>query len=280
MVEKSVHFGELPDFDDKLPKSGQGLYRKFDVRRVDGSDAKGKRHHGCSYFVLDVTHDPFAAAALDAYADACDQALPALAADLRKQIAMGTVWDKEAGDGVGRPAMKLDPEALDKAFDAFWDAVGWEKPRQQHIEAAIRAYREARAAQDKEAGMVEHDHGEAYKLMGYRCACGHQETIWNSRDGVTPFSLGCPSCGQMTLQHINWRRDIFAPNHKLHRGQRYFRDGTSDEAEKIMCRRIERMTGLHPLSPDEAQNLIAKARSGELSEFQRGWPMLDRHTDD
>lgn len=61
----------------------QGLFRKFDVRRVDGSDAPGGKHHGCRYFVLDVDHDPHAVPALVAYADACEATHPQLAQDIR-----------------------------------------------------------------------------------------------------------------------------------------------------------------------------------------------------
>jgi hypothetical protein len=47
------------------------LSAKFDVMRKDGSDAFGKKHHGCEYFVLDLTHDQYALPALTAYATAC-----------------------------------------------------------------------------------------------------------------------------------------------------------------------------------------------------------------
>lgn len=60
----------------------QGLYQKYKVRRVDGSDAPGEKHHGSDYFVLDLTHDPFAKAALLAYARACSATHPQLAEDL------------------------------------------------------------------------------------------------------------------------------------------------------------------------------------------------------
>jgi len=36
----------------------------------------------------------------------------------------------------------------------------------------------------------QHRHAEAFKLMIYACSCGHRETIWNSRDGVTPAVAG------------------------------------------------------------------------------------------
>lgn len=74
--------GELPERDTSKPAEAQGLFRKFDVTRVDGSSAPGGKHHGCEYFVLDVDHDPHAKAALQAYAVACAQSHPQLSADL------------------------------------------------------------------------------------------------------------------------------------------------------------------------------------------------------
>lgn len=64
----------------------RGLYDKFTVTRNDGSSEPGGKHHGCNYFVLDLTHDPHAAAALRAYADSCDADYPLLAADLRAKV--------------------------------------------------------------------------------------------------------------------------------------------------------------------------------------------------
>lgn len=73
----------LPDRDPSKPDIEQGVFRKFDVRRTDGSSAPGGKHEGCEYFVLDVRCDPYAKAALAAYADACQKTHPALAADMR-----------------------------------------------------------------------------------------------------------------------------------------------------------------------------------------------------
>ncbi len=67
----------------KTKDEDRGLYRKFDIRRLDGSSRKGRKHHGCHYFILDLDHDPFAVPALRAYADACRSEFPLLAADLR-----------------------------------------------------------------------------------------------------------------------------------------------------------------------------------------------------
>ncbi len=65
----------------------RGLYGKFFIERTDGKSAVGEKHDGCDYFVLDLTHDKHAAAALRAYADSCAEEYPLLAADLRAKLA-------------------------------------------------------------------------------------------------------------------------------------------------------------------------------------------------
>lgn len=144
-------------------------------------------------------------------------------------------------------------------------------------------------------------HGEAFMLMGYQCmgridtgkphqpgsgrmprtgGCGHRETFWNSRDGVTPFGMGCPSCGG-DLQHMNWGADIRAPSHQPHHGQGVWRDGTPDEAEAIMRKRIESCKGTPYECDDERTAMLVESarnpKKGEHSEFQKGWPMFYRH---
>ena len=69
--------------DDKQ----RGLYRKYDVRRTDGSSDKGRKHERCAYYVLDLEHDEFAIPALKAYAKACRKEFPALADDIDRIIA-------------------------------------------------------------------------------------------------------------------------------------------------------------------------------------------------
>jgi hypothetical protein len=67
----------------------RGLYRKYHVERTDNQDWVGRKHDGCNYFVLDLTHDPFAVRALMAYADACRESHPLLAFDLQAQLEDG-----------------------------------------------------------------------------------------------------------------------------------------------------------------------------------------------
>jgi len=91
-------------------KKRDGVFRKFDVRRTDGTDQKpGDKHFNCVYFVLDVSHDRYAAAALRAYAEACKGELPELAKDV---LNLATVNDLEAG-GILNP---LQSELLKGQF--------------------------------------------------------------------------------------------------------------------------------------------------------------------
>lgn len=66
--------------------TNRGLYQKFNVTRIDGSDAPGERNHGHHYLVLDLDKlatDSHAKAAVIAYAESCEDDYPQLAADLR-----------------------------------------------------------------------------------------------------------------------------------------------------------------------------------------------------
>lgn len=76
---------QLPDRDPTKTNAEQGLYGKFRIERTDGTSSPGCKHHGCDYFVLDVTHDKHAAAALAAYAGAVAATHPQLAADMRSR---------------------------------------------------------------------------------------------------------------------------------------------------------------------------------------------------
>lgn len=60
----------------------RGIYDKYVVTRTDGSSDVGGKHQWCRYFVLDLTHDQYAEAALRAYAKACRGEFPYLAGDL------------------------------------------------------------------------------------------------------------------------------------------------------------------------------------------------------
>ena len=63
-----------------------GLQDKYRVERHDGRDAPGHKHAQCFMFVLDVTHDPAATAALSAYCDAAVTQRPQLVLDLYQSM--------------------------------------------------------------------------------------------------------------------------------------------------------------------------------------------------
>lgn len=60
------------------------------IKRADGTDEPGQKHHGCNYFVLDLDHDEHALAALAAYAVSCVLDDPLLASDLMKIVNKAT----------------------------------------------------------------------------------------------------------------------------------------------------------------------------------------------
>lgn len=72
---------------DAATQKDRGIYQKFIVARTDGTDAAGGKHEGDEYFVLNITTDKNAIPALAAYADACNEEYPLLAADLRAKVA-------------------------------------------------------------------------------------------------------------------------------------------------------------------------------------------------
>jgi len=122
-------------------------------------------------------------------------------------------------------------------------------------------------------------HKEAFALMWYACKCGHRERLWNSRDGVTPFGFGCPSCsgtvGDKGLLHVWWNLDVCVPNHTPHPGQRIWRDGTREDAEAILRDRQTAFAAAGHQIPDEHIAAMLASYGTETSEFQPGWPMLE-----
>lgn len=124
---------------------------------------------------------------------------------------------------------------------------------------------------------------EGFKLMQYQCDALHREVVWNSRNGVTPFGIGCRFCSRIA-QHVRWNQDIYAPEFNPPKGQRYFRDGLPEEAAAIIRARIERMRDEYPITPQEEVELIRSVRGDQADEeggeFSRGWPKLVTRGDD
>lgn len=134
--------------------------------------------------------------------------------------------------------------------------------------------------------MTRHAHAEAFNLMIYRCDRGHEERIWNSRDGVTPFIIDCRYCENAEAVHHDWNRDQYLPTYHLTAGDRFFRDGTIEEARSILRNRFARhreqlvdifgmgitSTALRGRTVEE---VIDDILAEHPSEFRAGWPMID-----
>lgn len=70
-------------------------------------------------------------------------------------------------------------------------------------------------------------HGEAFCLMKYQTDDGTEtETLWNSRDGVTPFIL--VSRTGKNMSHTDWHGDKCVPDFKPPSGMRVFVDATRE----------------------------------------------------
>lgn len=112
-----------------------------------------------------------------------------------------------------------------------------------------------------------YDHAEAFCLMQYCCkACKNIELLWNSRDGVTPFMIDCPKCGD-TAQHINFGKDECFPGYRPFVGQRIFIDLTKERARHQAKMHIDQMREIEitkqycfdyndPKNADKLQELV------------------------
>jgi hypothetical protein len=83
-------------------------------------------------------------------------------------------------------------------------------------------------------------HREAYCLMKYRTDDGsEEEMLWNSRDGVTPFTLNSKSGKRMS--HVEWNSDRFDPNFDPPPGSRIFVDATLQLVKPELEKYIDRI---------------------------------------
>jgi hypothetical protein len=75
---------------------------------------------------------------------------------------------------------------------------------------------------------------------------GEVEYIWNSRDGVTPFSVRSRSGAEMT--HVDWRNDRRIPDYEPQIGERIFVDLTPMRARILATAMVNRYWD-HPEYP-------------------------------
>lgn len=105
------HFGGMqsqaqqpafPPRDLTKPAEQQGMFSKFHVERVDGSSAKGGKHHGCRYWVLDLDHDKHAPAGMRGYAEDCKETHPVLSAEIFAEFGMQSQAQQPTEESVNK----------------------------------------------------------------------------------------------------------------------------------------------------------------------------------
>lgn len=58
---------------------------KYLVFRTDGRDREDEKHANCEYFVIDLTHDPFAQDVIQFYIHLCEHEYPEAANDITER---------------------------------------------------------------------------------------------------------------------------------------------------------------------------------------------------
>lgn len=181
---KFENFQPLPDLD----KTERGIYEKFNVSRTDGKSELGQKHHGCEYFVLDMTHDPFAIPAIQAYGRACYNEYPALGTEIferwakRGRFKDGLPYDEAVQEHA--PARTIADVVREHAVKReFYGECA-------HCGAVFNATEDTTAEQVRVAGeMKAHDQGlrqepageedpDSGTCTGRRPEDGHVATVW------------------------------------------------------------------------------------------------------
>lgn len=106
---------------DIPPDKERGIYQKYSVQRVDGSSLPGGKHEGCDYFVLDLTHDAHARAAILAYARSCKLTHPKLSEELTKKANQGVkfhLYEDDEGHVYAAHTVR-------EAREAWMEDTGW-----------------------------------------------------------------------------------------------------------------------------------------------------------
>lgn len=167
--------------DTSKPAEQQGIFRKFQVSRVDGSDVVGGKHFGCRYFVLDMDHDAHAPAALRAYADSCASTHPELAADLRREFG-------EAERTTAPVSLTDDDLTQEFSLDAIIKGIryadhgrheGWQAELKEYIR--IECNRAILAAAPSPAVAVEDETPAAY--IAQLSKTSHKSLTWSNHGG-------------------------------------------------------------------------------------------------
>lgn len=120
---------------------------------------------------------------------------------------------------------------------------------------------------------MEYKYPEAFCLMIYECEkCGRRDSIWNARDGITPFTIFCSECDGI-MKHILWDLDKVLPDYLPQRDQRVFVDSTPQISEVLIRARVRLGWDRDEYPMKEAFSSKIEAIK-ELLDFREGQPYL------
>ncbi len=127
--------------------------------------------------------------------------------------------------------------------------------------------------------MSNHKYKDAFCIFWFACKCGHQEKVWNSRDNYIPSNIICSSCGKMAGIPSGAPVE-YDPKHQLNHGQKFFRDGTPEEAIKLATAHADKVIKNGSMVPGQEHMVYIEEDRKPLIEailkkFKEGWPCVD-----
>lgn len=111
-----------------------------------------------------------------------------------------------------------------------------------------------------------HVQAEAFCLMRYEGARGRREWIWNSRDGITPFTV-LSADGEAELTHGNWHLDRYEPLFIPPIGSRVFVDMTEEIARPLAVEYVDR----HWAAPEYPMSAMFATKDAAVEKFVTSW---------
>ena len=108
-----------------------------------------------------------------------------------------------------------------------------------------------------------HNHAEAFALMKYASKDGAVvEMIWNSRDGVAPFTVLSKDPADGVMKHVEWASDRYAPDYPyngLKVGDRIVVSMTEERARQIATLRADKSAFKDEAEREEAIRNITES---------------------
>lgn len=114
-----------------------------------------------------------------------------------------------------------------------------------------------------------HESNDAFMLMRYEGPGGRREWIWNSRDGITPFSV--LSVDDVELHHGNWHLDRYEPFYVPAIGSRVFVDLTEDVARPLAQAYVDRHWENGDMPMSEHSFFRSLGKEGSVKHFITEW---------